>query len=77
VGTRSLIVAAGVLLAVGSLNLPGESAASDVVLSSSADAPPLGTRIGAPLKGHLSPVIALAVGKRSDGTPVIVSGSRD
>ncbi|MEU6793777.1 hypothetical protein ABZ907_18920 [Nonomuraea wenchangensis] len=81
VGARSLVVAAGVLLAVCSLNLPAENAASSAALSagrsSSADIPPLGTQIGEPLKGHTSSVLALAVGKRSDGTPVVVSGSFD
>lgn len=80
-GARSLVVGASLLLAVGSLNLPAGSAASEVVPaegnSSAADIPPLGTQIGDSFKGHTGPVLALAVGKRSDGTPVVVSGGFD
>lgn len=75
VGARSLVVGVSLLLAVGSLPLSAGSAASEVVRP--AATPPLGTQIGDALKGHTDSVLALAVGKRSDGTPVIVSGGSD
>ncbi|MDX3107646.1 WD40 repeat domain-containing protein [Nonomuraea angiospora] len=58
-------IAMGALMIVRSLN--------PAAASSRADVRPLGK----PLKGHTAQVEAVAVGKRSDGTPVIVSAGYD
>ncbi|MFI6392524.1 WD40 repeat domain-containing protein [Nonomuraea sp. NPDC050540] len=42
-----------------------------------AEAPPFGSELRGPLKGHTRGISALAIGERSDGTRVIVSASFD
>ncbi|MEU6782586.1 hypothetical protein ABZ912_25575 [Nonomuraea angiospora] len=82
-GIRSVparAIATGALMIVG-LSDPaarsdfasGEQVSTAVVASSRADVPPLGK----PLKGHKGEIYDVAVGKRGDGTPVIVSGDGD
>ncbi|MBB5775722.1 WD40 repeat domain-containing protein [Nonomuraea jabiensis] len=88
-GSRSApakAIAMGALMIVGLLN---PAVGSDFRLASGAqtgtaaaalsriNVPPLGTPVGKPLKGHTARVEAVAVGKRSDGTPVIVSAGYD
>lgn len=45
--------------------------------ASAAAVPPFGSELRGPLKGHTRGISALAIGERSDGTPVIVSGGED
>ncbi|MEU6792767.1 hypothetical protein ABZ907_13810 [Nonomuraea wenchangensis] len=73
---RALAVVAGALLIIGPLDPSAGRATPDFRLASEqrvATAEPLGK----PLKGHTGTVEAVAVGRRSDGSPVIVSGGDD
>ncbi|MEV4575006.1 WD40 repeat domain-containing protein [Nonomuraea jabiensis] len=88
-GSRSApakAIAMGALMIVGLLNpaagsdfrlASGEQTGTAAAALSRINVPPLGTPVGKPLKGHTAQVEAVAVGKRSDGTPVIVSAGYD
>ncbi|MEU4508136.1 hypothetical protein AB0G05_01450 [Nonomuraea wenchangensis] len=68
---------AGTLAVALSLLVSGMCWHTPAVMASPPSAPPFGSELRGPLKGHTRGITALAIGERSDGTRVIVSAGFD